>query len=387
MTPIGDFLTQVWREETVDPSENYTVLGARWYGEGLFKKVMKSGQEICAKSVFRVHEGNFVYTGLFAWKGSFAVATKAVDGAHVSNEFRCFTGNPKRIDTYFLWFYFLRESARAPAFGLSTGVTPTSRNRLKESSFLRMKVPLPPLAEQRRVVARIEAIAAEINEARALRQQAIEEAEALLVAMAHRADLVLSEKESTGWKRKRLADVIQFVDDSHKVHPDRSYPNLGIYSFGRGLFRKPPIGGLATSAKALRRVKAGQFIHSRLFAFEGAYGRVTPEFDGTFVSQEYPTFNCDQQQVRSEFLAAYFKPAHVWKTVAAGSKGLDDRRQRVQPAQLMTHELWLPPISWQNRLAEVQSEVDAMKNLQADTAAELDALLPAILDKAFKGDL
>ena len=27
------------------------------------------------------------------------------------------------------------------------------------------------------------------------------------------------------------------------------------------------------------------------------------------------------------------------------------------------------------------------KRLQAETAAELDALLPAILDKAFKGDL
>jgi hypothetical protein len=32
-------------------------------------------------------------------------------------------------------------------------------------------------------------------------------------------------------------------------------------------------------------------------------------------------------------------------------------------------------------------EVDALKRVQAETAAELDALLPAILDKAFKGEL
>jgi len=31
--------------------------------------------------------------------------------------------------------------------------------------------------------------------------------------------------------------------------------------------------------------------------------------------------------------------------------------------------------------------VDALKRLQAETVAELDALLPAILDKAFKGEL
>jgi len=38
-------------------------------------------------------------------------------------------------------------------------------------------------------------------------------------------------------------------------------------------------------------------------------------------------------------------------------------------------------------LREVRSQVDALKRLQAATAAELDALLPAILDKAFKGEL
>jgi len=34
-----------------------------------------------------------------------------------------------------------------------------------------------------------------------------------------------------------------------------------------------------------------------------------------------------------------------------------------------------------------QTQVDALKCLQAETAAELDALLPALLDRAFKGEL
>ena len=33
------------------------------------------------------------------------------------------------------------------------------------------------------------------------------------------------------------------------------------------------------------------------------------------------------------------------------------------------------------------NEADALKRLQAETAAKLDALLPAILDRAFKGEL
>ena len=40
-----------------------------------------------------------------------------------------------------------------------------------------------------------------------------------------------------------------------------------------------------------------------------------------------------------------------------------------------------------SELDALQAEVDALKRLQAETAVELDALLPAILDKAFKGEL
>lgn len=35
----------------------------------------------------------------------------------------------------------------------------------------------------------------------------------------------------------------------------------------------------------------------------------------------------------------------------------------------------------------LQAKVDALKALQAQTQAELDALLPSVLDKAFKGEL
>ena len=35
----------------------------------------------------------------------------------------------------------------------------------------------------------------------------------------------------------------------------------------------------------------------------------------------------------------------------------------------------------------LQAEVDGLKRLQAETSAELDALLPSILDRAFKGEL
>jgi type I restriction enzyme, S subunit len=38
-------------------------------------------------------------------------------------------------------------------------------------------------------------------------------------------------------------------------------------------------------------------------------------------------------------------------------------------------------------LDDLQMKVDAVKQQQSQTSAELDALLPSILDKAFKGEL
>ena len=40
-----------------------------------------------------------------------------------------------------------------------------------------------------------------------------------------------------------------------------------------------------------------------------------------------------------------------------------------------------------SELDALQQEVDALKRLQAETAVELDALIPSVLDRAFSGEL
>jgi type I restriction enzyme, S subunit len=263
----------------------------------------------------------------------------------------------------------------------------TANVSLKEKDIATVEIPLPPLAEQQRIVVRIEELSAKIHEARGLRRQVVEEAEALIVSYAHRYDLDSCGKLAQGWICTTLRDVVTLVQDLHKVQTDTAYPNLGIFSYARGLFKKPHIAGLQTSATYLNRVHAGQFIYSRLFAFEGAYGMVNDEFDNYFVSNEYPTFNCNTEKVLPEFLYAYFKSPTVWKDVAVGSKGLGDRRQRVQPQQILTHRFMLPPIEYQNGLRQLMAKVGTLKRLHSETAAELDAMLPSILDKAFKAEL
>lgn len=49
----------------------------------------------------------------------------------------------------------------------------------------------------------------------------------------------------------RLGDVMFLAREAHAVDPSRTYPNVGILSFGRGVFQKQPIDGNATSATTL----------------------------------------------------------------------------------------------------------------------------------------
>ncbi len=238
-----------------------------------------------------------------------------------------------------------------------------------------------------RIVAQIESLVAKIDEAKGLRHKAVKDEERLLICMAHREDLSTNEKLRSGWFETIVGSICRFTDESESVDGSRNYPNLGIFSYGRGVFPKPSIDGVTTSAQTLRRVRAGQFIYSRLFAFEGAYAMVPSELDGYYVSGEYPTFTCDPTKACAEFLWSHFRSPNVWQTVAVGSKGLGNRRQRVQPDRVLEYRLWVPPMEWQRKIQSVQAKVDALKGLQTETADELAALLPSILDKAFKGEL
>ena len=80
-----------------------------------------------------------------------------------------------------------------------------------------MEIPLPPLPEQRRIVARIEELAAKIEEAQTLRRRAVEEGERLLTAMAHRSDLDKASKHEGGWREVELGEVLEQLQDRQQV--------------------------------------------------------------------------------------------------------------------------------------------------------------------------
>lgn len=173
------------------------------------------------------------------------------------------------------------------------------------------------------------------------------------------------------WPRVKLGELLHSADDPHAVKEDEAYPNIGIYSFGRGLFRKPPINGISTSATSLFRVRGGNFIYSRLFAFEGAYGIVDDQFEGFFVSNEYPSFEVDRARLLPKFLSAYFRLPSVWQAIGMDSKGVGSRRIRIHPDKVLAHQIPLPPINEQQAIV---ARIDALADKSRQLAVHLDAI-------------
>jgi hypothetical protein len=65
--------------------------------------------------------------------------------------------------------------------------------------------------------------------------------------------------------------------------------------------------------------------------------------------------------------------------------------RKLQTPKLLDFRVYVPPIPEQKGIVaycdKLRAKVNSLQRMQADTAAELDALLPSILDNAFKGEL
>jgi type I restriction enzyme S subunit len=63
----------------------------------------------------------------------------------------------------------------------------------------------------------------------------------------------------------------------------------------------------------------------------------------------------------------------------------------VSLGRLRSVEIPVPPLAEQRRIVAdldaIQEKTDSSRVLQSETSAELNALLPSILDKAFRGEL
>lgn len=386
------------KEKTkVVPDATYREITVKLWGNGVVLRREVPGAQINGTERFVVRQNQFVLSRIDARNGALGIVPESLDGAIVSNDFPAFNPDPgKLLPAYLGWLCRTNDfvdKCRAASEGT------TNRVRLKETRFLEIQIPLPPLSEQRRIVSRIEELAAKITEARSLRQQAADDAEAVIRSTTTQVDEEQRSKRPLvrleGFASKERGSIRSGPFGSALLHSEfvsEGIPAVGIQDVRENGFELTRRWNVTPQkAEELRRY----YIKPRdiLVTVMGTLGRacVVPDDAPQMVSTKHIwTLTIDQDHGDPRWLSYWLNFSRLVRNELLGQgsgtaiPGLNG--QKIRSVSLPNIPL---PEQWRivEELDALQEKVDALKGLQAETAAELDALLPSILDKAFQGQL
>lgn len=184
-----------------------------------------------------------------------------------------------------------------------------------------------------------------------------------------------------------LGDVLTLGLDPVVIEPTATYQTAGILSYGRGLFARPAITGAETSYKQYFRIHRDQVVFSRLFAWEGAAALVTPEFDGYYVSSEFPTLTVDLEKASPAYLGYAMRWPEFHGALAGATRGLGLRRQRVHVEEFLAIEVPLPDIEEQRRTSgrveSVFAKIEGLSAAQRVASRMFDQVPWATLSEQF----
>lgn len=374
---VGDVLEKSESWVTLSPDSEYQEVTVRLWGKGVFPRGSKLGAEIGALRRLRVEPNQFIVSRIDARNGAFGLIPEELDGAVVTNDFPVYIPNPERLTPQFLgWLSKTHEFVDA-CKKASEGTT--NRVRLKEDRFSELQILLPPLVEQCRIVASIESLAAKIDEVRQLRQAIQTDAQAMLRSAFQQV--------IEGAPYCPMGEVAPILRRKVEIEMDGEYPELGVRSFGKGIFYKPILIGAELDWQKLYRIHAGDLVLSNIKAWEGAIAVAGEEDHGRVGSHRYITCVPKEGVMTPGFLCFYLLTEGGIHQVQAASPGSADRNRTLAMKRLEKIEVPIPDYNTQIWFNRLQTQAASIIQAQADNQTELEVLLPAILDRAFKGEL
>jgi len=401
---LGDVLRKVERFEVREDLEEYPFAGTYSFARGIFVGEVKRGSTFKLPKIQRLREGDFVYSKIMAWEGAFGLVPAEAHDCVMSGAFVAYEPDKTQVEPKYLAHYFKLPHVWRSIGAQSTG-TNIRRRSLHPKQFEAARIPLPPLSEQQHIVAHIEELAARIREARGLRRQAVEEAEVLITSsLSNMFDFRTNDILPDGWVWKPLNSLLAHGDVGMTTGPfgttlsksdlqPAGVPILGIANVQANRFI-PGFRDYVSSSKAddlsVYELKADDIVIAR----SGTVGRscvVPPGMEpAPIMSTNLIRLRLNSEVFLPRLLSSLFNGSRlVERHKDAECRG--STRSFFTQKILFKLQIPVPPLAEQHRIVNylhsLEHKVEALKGLQDETAAELDALLPSVLDQAFKGQL
>lgn len=392
MVRLSEIAVPVSRPVTVTTGVQYRTIGVKWWGEGAYERQTIDGSETAAQTLFSVRKDDLIINKIWVRHGSTAIASDAVDGCAASNEFPTFELDRTRVLPRWLHWLSKTKPFWKECDKLSRGTS--GKNRIKPELFLTIEVPLPLLEEQQRIVQRIEELSAKIEEARGLRRRTMEQAERIHGAATNEILYAYSNVERVAIEL--LADVRGGIQKGpHRTPGENPVRYLTVAHVHRNRISTSDPRYFEVSSEELERWR---LLPGDVLIIEGngsaeQIGR-TAIFRGEIehcVHQNHVIrIRPNKELIEAEFLNLYLNSPVGQDEVQSRSRTTSGLRT-LSVGRIKQIAVPFLPLTAQKAICasanELHKRTAALKLLQVETAEELNALLPSVLDKAFKGEL
>jgi len=259
----------------------------------------------------------------------------------------------KNVDGKFLSFALMHPRISYDFSRYANGIT---RFGLTSEVYSKVKIPLPPLPEQKAIADLLSTW-----------DEAIEKTERLIQAKEMRFKWLLQELISKPQKNKKwkMVKLGSFLTES-RIPDLENNPKkrLSVRLHLKGVEIREYRGTESDGATAYFIRKAGQFIYGKQNIFRGSIGIVPPDLDGYSSTQDIPAFDISDSVCKNWLLFLFSYP-NFYKKLELYASGSGSKR--LHPIELFKIKIGLPSIEEQKQIAETlstaQHEINLLKQL------------------------
>jgi type I restriction enzyme S subunit len=309
-----------------------------------------------------------------------------------SNHLTRLRANPNVLNRE--WLYVcLRELWLSGYFATNcvefVGQSAFNKNKLKE-----IEIPIPPLAEQKRVVTRIEELTRRVEETRRLRREAAAEAGSFMQERIDRLLTGLTEKFSP-LKQYLLGRPRNGWSPPGDSFAAKGVPVLTLSAVTGFKYDGTKVKWTASPTRPLAHywLKPGELLITRSNTRE-LVGHAAI-YDGTPAPCICPDLimkmTADPEKAETRFIHYWLQTWEARNYLMTRARGTSGSMKKINQGHVENIPVPAVPVKEQRRIVEyldsIQAKADELKRLQAETDLELATFTPALLSKAFRGEL
>ena len=285
----------------------------------------------------------------------------------------------------FLYYFLVGNVPLLNDLGVGTTFKELSASKLKS-----VNIPIPPLPEQKRVVAILDEAFTAIETAIANTKKNIANARALFESQLRR--MFTGDAVDQGWMQFKIEDIVQpLTTVDPKKSPSKSFEYIDVSSVSRSThtIQEPTmIFGSEAPSRARRKVQSGDVLFATIRPTLQRIAVVPENLDGAICSTGYYVLR-PRDQVISSYLFYYLFSGPFSAEMDSLQRGAS--YPAVSDRDIKEHIIYFPPLPEQKRIVAILDKVSAnttsLVRIGEQKLNHLAELKQSLLQQAFTGEL